>query len=95
MPTQQNIQVTDGRAAPPVELRRLFHLERSFDPVLVSASAPVRRVILHLPDNGAHRDRGPGVYRSGNVTKAIHADGCNFPVSRCRGECTTPREVAP
>jgi hypothetical protein len=95
--TNNGVTVGDGGARfAPATSRRLFYFEREAAPVLVGSSARVQtRVRLNLPDNGAHRDRGPGVYRNGNITQVIHADGCNFPVSRCRGECTTPREVAP
>jgi hypothetical protein len=82
-------QVTDGRAAPPVEVRRLFQLERSFDLVLVDStrSAP-QRVILRLPDCGARREEGPGVFRAGNVTLEIHSDGCCFARWPCSGPPT-------
>jgi hypothetical protein len=87
MPTNEKptITVNDARAVAPPVSRRLFQLERSFDPVLVSASAPVRRVILHLPDSGAHRDRGPGRYASGRVLQVIHEPGCPFPRLPCDG----------
>ena len=97
MPTKDRTQiaVNDGRTPPAVADRRLFQLERSFDPPVVDLStAPIRRVVLHLPDNHACRSRGPGIYLNGNITKIIHVDGCNFPLTRCRGECTA-QKVAP
>jgi hypothetical protein len=84
MPTTDRppITVTDGRSVAPVEVRRLFQLERSFDPPLVDLSAPIRtHVRLNLPDNRS--GQGPRISRTGDVTMVIHASGCRL--SGCSG----------
>jgi len=89
------VNVTDGASVAPSASRRLFFLEREASPVPLDRKGRARPLVrLDLPDNGSRRN-GPGRSESGNVVMVVHREGCNFPVTRCRGECLAPEVATP